>query len=469
MGEVIPSWKGHDGSYVKRPTHHANHMKLFSARAAAALVTTAAVITLSTAIIPGDASARPRDPRARCSFDDDDPNCEDQIRGPKLNAKGEYEVEINDWKNPPKNIPWSKIVTIKSPFETYKAVWDQDYKGSSCFLSCNFYNGFTSRWTGEALSVAWFSTTCYSGNCSKRWQNIDHGVEVQVNGQDFTVYGHGDDMVMPSKLRKAILLIPEPKISLRISGNNSSIYNIGPETSKSIHLLVKENADEDAQLGSRGGQITLSPAIEESEKVSPVLKRTIVGVAQINTPKGKGTGFLIDKSGLLLTNRHVVGRFKRVEVQFNNGETYKADVIGKTADLDVALLQLTRKPSRGVKPLPICVRRDAPVGTDVVVIGNPKGLRATTTRGIVSAIRNEDGAAIMQIDAPINSGNSGGPIVNYNGEAVGIVTSKMVGLGIEGLGFGISMPSALESLGVEIKSQPLMPDSKLTSCGNLIL
>ena len=83
-------------------------MKLFNASAAAALVTTAAVITLTTAIIPGDASARPRDPRARCSFDDDDPNCENEIPGPKLNAKGEYEVEINDWKNPPKNIPGQK-------------------------------------------------------------------------------------------------------------------------------------------------------------------------------------------------------------------------------------------------------------------------------------------------------------------------------------------------------------------------
>ena len=117
----------------------------------------------------------------------------------------------------------------------------------------------------------------------------------------------------------------------------------------------------------------------------------------------------------------------------------------------------------------MCVRRDAPVGTDIVVVGNPMGFRATTTRGIVSAVRNEEGAAILQIDAPVNPGNIGGPIVNYNGEVVGIVTSKIVAMNVEGIGFGVGIPSALESLGVEIRSQTLMPNTKLSACGNLIL
>ena len=171
----------------------------------------------------------------------------------------------------------------------------------------------------------------------------------------------------------------------------------------------------------------------------------------------------------MLTNRHVVGRFKEVDVLFNNGETYKADVIGRTADLDVALLKLDRKPSRGVEPLAMCVKRDASVGTDIVVVGNPMGLRATTTRGIVSAVRNEDGAAILQIDAPVNPGNSGGPIVNYNAEVVGIVTSKWVAMNVEGIGFGVSIPSALESLNVSVKPQMPMPNDEVTACGNYAL
>ena len=422
-------------------------------------------VIASASMLTGEANARPRDPRERCTFDADNPDCEEE-RGVKRNEKGEYEVEITDWKEPPKSIPWSTIVIIKSPFETYKAVWDQDYKGKSCFISCDYYFGYTSRWTGESLSVAFFTDGPYSG---KMYQDIKDGVEVQVNGQSFTVYGHGDDMMMPAKLRKAIMATPAPKISLRLEGSNSRIYNIGEATAKAIHIMVKEHAEEDLALPNRGGVINLAAAISESEKVQPVLTRTIVGVGQINTPKGKGTGFLIDSSGLLLTNRHVVGRFKEVDVQFNNGETYKADVIGRTADLDVALLKLDRKPSRGVEPLAMCVQRDASVGTDIVVVGNPMGLRATTTRGIVSAVRNEDGAAILQIDAPVNPGNSGGPIVNYNAEVVGIVTSKWVAMNVEGIGFGVSIPSALESLNVAIKPQMPMPNTEVTACGNYAL
>jgi hypothetical protein len=95
-------------------------------------------------------------------------------------ASGESVIEINDWKEPPKNIPWSKIVTIKSPFETYRAVWDQDYRGRSCFLSCNFYDGLISRWTGDQVAVAQFSTYCFSGNCRKTFQNIPYGIDLRV-------------------------------------------------------------------------------------------------------------------------------------------------------------------------------------------------------------------------------------------------------------------------------------------------
>lgn len=85
---------------------------------AAALV--ALGLTVGSVIAPTAADARPRDPRVRCGFDNDDPQCEETSGGSKRNEKGEYEVEITDWKNPPKNIPWSTIVTIKSPFEPTK-------------------------------------------------------------------------------------------------------------------------------------------------------------------------------------------------------------------------------------------------------------------------------------------------------------------------------------------------------------
>ena len=388
-------------------------------------------------------------------------------------ANEEILIEITDWKEPPSNIPWSKIVTIKSAFETYRAVWDQDYKGRSCFLSCNFYDGLISRWTGDQLAVAEFSTYCFGGNCRKSFKSIPYGVELSINGEQFSLSGSDGLFALNSKVRRALEVSPEnTKISLRLGGNHSVIYNIGDASTKSIKSLILQEASEDKSAKAGGAVINLTPAIKRSELVQPVVKRTLPGVAEISTPRGKGTGFLIDSKGLLLTNRHVVGRFPEVDVRFNDGKTLRAKVIGRTSDLDIALLQLQGTSTKPNYPaLPLCLSKAATVGEDIVVIGNPLGLQATTTRGIVSGVRDEDGSTMLQIDAPVNPGNSGGPIVNYNGEVIGIVTAKMVALGVEGIGFGISLPSALESLGIKVKAFVPQAQSKVsasgkTKCGN---
>lgn len=388
-------------------------------------------------------------------------------------ASGEPVIEINDWKEPPKDIPWSKIVTIKSPFETYRAVWDQDYRGRSCFLSCNFYDGLISRWTGDQVAVAQFSTYCFSGNCRKTFQNIPYGIDLSVDSEQFSLSGSDGLFVISAKVRKALEASAEnPKIAIRIGGNNSVIYNIGSDSARSIRRLVIDEAKEDLSAKSGGITIQLTPAIKRTELVQPVVKRTLPGVAEIATPRGKGTGFVIDSRGLLLTNRHVVGRFPEVDVKFNDGRTLRAKVIGKTADLDVALLEIQNNQSKTkYSALPLCIKKTATVGEDIIVIGNPLGLQSTTTRGIISGVRNEDGSTMLQIDAPVNPGNSGGPIVNYNGEVLGIVTAKMVALGVEGIGFGISLPSALESLRIKVVTTHIQDPTKTatlaqTQCGN---
>ena len=384
--------------------------------------------------------------------------------------------EVTDWKEPPKNIPWSTIVTIKSPFETYKAVWDQDYVGRSCAISCNYYDGFISRWTGDQLAVAEFSTYCYFGTCRKTYKNIPFGIEVSINGELMTLSGSDGLFVLSAKVRKALEASGgETKIALRLGGSNAVIYNIGLKSATAIRKLVVDEVNEDKAVKIERTSIKLTPAIKRSELAQPVIKRTLPGVAEISTPQGKGTGFLIDSKGLLLTNRHVVGRFPEVDVRFNDNKTFRAKVVGRTADLDIAILQIQAPASQASYPaLPLCVRKPATVGEDIIVIGNPLGLQATTTRGIVSGVRNEDGYTMLQIDASVNPGNSGGPIVNYNGEVVGIVTSKMVSLGVEGIGFGISLPSALESLGVKVLDQSagasVNPVSaKLSNCGNTLI
>jgi S1-C subfamily serine protease len=381
--------------------------------------------------------------------------------------------EVNDWKDPPKNLPWSSVITIKSPFETYKAVFDQDYKGRSCFISCNFYDGFISRWTADQLSVSQFSTYCFSGNCRKNYSAIPFGIQLSVNGIQYSLSGADGLFALNAKVRKAIAALePGQKISVRIGGSNMLIYNIGSASSSAIVSLMKSSIADDKGIAAKGLTVSSSTAIASGTLAQPVIKRAIPGVAQVETPSSKGTGFIIDKSGLMLTNRHVVGRFSEVKVKFNDGRELPASVVGRTSDLDVALLQLQGLSKNANEPsLPLCVRKPASVGEDIIVIGNPLGLQATTTRGIVSGVRSDDGSTLIQIDAPVNPGNSGGPVINYNGEVIGIVTAKQVAIGVEGIGYAIGIASALESLGVGYKdyvSGPNSAKSKLTQCNNLI-
>ncbi|HEX3674986.1 MAG TPA: trypsin-like peptidase domain-containing protein, partial [Rhizomicrobium sp.] len=135
-----------------------------------------------------------------------------------------------------------------------------------------------------------------------------------------------------------------------------------------------------------------------------------------------GSGFIIDPSGLIVTNNHVIEDSEQITVTLNDGTSLPAKLVGRDPKTDLALLKV--KPA---KPLPAAHFGDsdhARVGDWVIAIGNPFGLGSTVTAGIVSA-RNRDIAAgpyddFIQTDAPINRGNSGGPLFDMNGNVVGI-------------------------------------------------
>ena len=137
-----------------------------------------------------------------------------------------------------------------------------------------------------------------------------------------------------------------------------------------------------------------------------------------------GSGFIISGDGYVVTNNHVVDHAKTVQVTLDDNRTLDAKVIGKDAKTDIALLKITEA---GSYPY-VQFGKGAPrVGDWVVAIGNPFGLGGTVTAGIVSARGRDIGAGpyddFLQIDAPINKGNSGGPTFNVNGEVVGVNTA----------------------------------------------
>ena len=152
---------------------------------------------------------------------------------------------------------------------------------------------------------------------------------------------------------------------------------------------------------------------------------------------GAGTGFVIDSNGYVVTNAHVVSDADDVKVRLQDDREFAAEVVGRDAKLDLALLKIG-----GVTGLPAVALGDSDalrVGEHVLAVGNPFGLGHTVTMGIVSAKARSIGAGpyddFIQTDASINPGNSGGPLFNLRGEVVGINTA--IRAGADGIGFAI--------------------------------
>lgn len=160
-----------------------------------------------------------------------------------------------------------------------------------------------------------------------------------------------------------------------------------------------------------------------------------------------GSGTLISPEGHVLTAAHVVTERGTIRVQPRNAPKVEAALLRKHDGADVALLQM-RTPAE----VPCVPFRDGPVsvGDDLFAIGSPlaKELSFTLTRGVVSGLRQIDGMSLVQTDASINRGNSGGPLVDVNGRLVAVVSWKAAGVGVEGIAFGVPVGEALSRLQV---------------------
>ena len=167
-------------------------------------------------------------------------------------------------------------------------------------------------------------------------------------------------------------------------------------------------------------------------------------VVRIRTEDGMGTGFVVSESGQILTNAHVVGDDDTPSVETYEGQTFATKTIRRGLEVDLALVQV-HPPSRDWIPMKIGPVALPDVGSDVYVIGHPVGLGWTITRGIVSAVRKAGEVApieMIQTDAAISPGNSGGPLLDRYGQLVGVVVSKLAGPGIESVGFAIPVTHA---------------------------
>ena len=165
------------------------------------------------------------------------------------------------------------------------------------------------------------------------------------------------------------------------------------------------------------------------------------GTPQQKKAYALGSGFIIDSSGIIVTNNHVINEAEDILVRFEDGQEYEAKVIGADPLSDLAILKI--QSDKKFKPVEFGNSDKARIGDWVIAIGNPLGLSGTVTAGIISARNRNIGMSryedFIQTDASINQGNSGGPLFNMDGDVIGINTAI---LGREGnIGIGFSIPS----------------------------
>jgi S1-C subfamily serine protease len=204
----------------------------------------------------------------------------------------------------------------------------------------------------------------------------------------------------------------------------------------------------------------LAPASAKGMTVNEIYERAASGVVRVNSTSNStstssapgesalGSGFVIDKTGHIVTNYHVVEGADVVTVSFSNRDTVKAEVVGTDPSTDLAVLSVNTSAS-ALTPLPLGNSDVVEVGDPVVAIGNPFGLDRTVTSGIVSAVQRLITAPnrftidhVIQTDAAINHGNSGGPLLNSRGQVIGVNSQIETGDTATGnVGIGFSVPS----------------------------
>ena len=211
-----------------------------------------------------------------------------------------------------------------------------------------------------------------------------------------------------------------------------------------------------ASIGARASEIAdIYNRVKSSVVVIETTQKEVspFGMGQLTSVGGLGSGVLISNDGQVMTAAHVVQAADQVLVHFMSGETIPGRVLASEAGADLALVQLERKPSIA-KVAKLGDSDKTQVGDQVFIVGAPFGIDHTLTVGYISARRIEDNAfgtflptEILQTDAAINTGNSGGPMFNLKGEVIGIVSYIISQTGgFEGLGFVVTANMAKKIL-----------------------
>jgi S1-C subfamily serine protease len=194
---------------------------------------------------------------------------------------------------------------------------------------------------------------------------------------------------------------------------------------------------------STGSQLSILEQADFCNNLESCMKASVT----IQAEEKFGSGFIISPEGYILTNEHVVADADIIDVKFSNGMIVEGKIIRSSAVVDVALIKV------GIRGLPYFKVSDdsgIELGSTVKTIGTPESrdLGQSVTQGIVSGYRPDE-VSMIQTDLSVNRGNSGGPLLTEKMEVIGIVTSKLFGVGTEGINFSITIGDALKALKID--------------------
>lgn len=237
--------------------------------------------------------------------------------------------------------------------------------------------------------------------------------------------------------------------------NNREVYELALIDfleSDDFVKLIRENKPinereivEDKKMTS---QVLSPPQLPSFNQFSDMIQYANKSCVTIITDGGHGSGVIVDPKGLVLSAYHVVEGVNQIDVKFSSGLTLQAEVISYDELNDVVLLDIV---GEGFQALPLSKSDDAlPLGSEVATIGTPFELELgqSISKGILSGKRKKDERIYLQADISVSPGNSGGPLLNAKGEVIGIVQSKVVKAGVEGIGFAIPIKRVKEQLGI---------------------
>ena len=261
-----------------------------------------------------------------------------------------------------------------------------------------------------------------------------------------------------------IVDISDTNVVLNTYATKTSFYRSGENYELLLHEMVAlaerdllENETLYTNIGnyqktylekSKGNSIKLKLSEAQTfANTSQMINEIKKSVVTVDCNSKFGSGVFISDDGYLLTNYHVVENETEIFVKIGSEKKVKAEIVKINKDYDLAILKVNLPSSKGV-----FLRNDrtAMVGDEVFAIGTPleKSLGQTVTRGIVSGYREMNGVDFIQTDVSVNSGNSGGPLLNARGEIIGINTLKASGKNISGIGFAIPSDVVLKMLNI---------------------